>query len=283
VETLVDFEPSPFAPEVPALTALYWGEGAFTPPPEEVQQTRTLGSYRTGGLPAVVSHWYGFGTVLYPNLHFEVEEDSTRDWLLWDGFAEDGVTPLVDPESDWPFLAGLYDAVLQPRRAPVAHGDGTRFATMRASTDSAGDSLGDAQRADGILPTPDIAVPADGWYTVDTGKTLLLSGFGRLGSEQGSGFVDLVLRYSVGLAYTGHSVVQLTTDGDHWTDTVIQPSAADLAADATVDLGSLTLAELAQLAVRFTNDSDRPASVSFDVVRLRVQAWPRVYLPRLER
>lgn len=282
-ETLIDFEPSPFAPAEPSLTALYWGEGAFTPPPETAQPTRTLGSYRVGGLPAVTSHWYGFGTVLYPNLHFEVEEGSTRDWLLWDEFAADGVTPLVDPETDWPFLAGLYDAVLPPRPAPGARGDGTRVATQWIGP-KAPDSLGDAQRPDGVLPAPEVAVPADGWYTVAAGETLLLAGFGRAGQELGAGFVDLVLRYSVGLAYTGQRAVQISTDsGEHWSDTPVQPSATDLATDVTVPLGTLTPEQLAGLVLRFTNDSGRPAAVSFDTLRLRVRPWPRVYLPRALR
>ena len=262
------------------LTTMYYGSPFLHPP---TNQTVTFsGFYAYGGKynneEAVARFDYGSGKVFLPNLHVEAEEGSTNDWLFWDNYKYDSPDAVQDPESDWPFFSsGLNWSLPSTGSSPFTN-NGTTLGVLRTSKDTTGESLGDAQRQDVSGSSPTLVKPSDGWYSVDSKKTMELTGFGFGAGMSGTiTGVTLKVKYSVEAGSDANSYVQWSTDGTNYSNTTIQPLNGHVDVVATYDLkaaGVDTWAEIQNLRIKYYNNDALADSTSFDYVWVVVATTP---------
>ncbi|MEW5986267.1 MAG: BPL-N domain-containing protein [Chloroflexota bacterium] len=250
------------------LDGLYWGEGYLELPPAGQQQVDTVATFAYGGqyagLPGMVKHSYGSGRVIQPNMHLEVEEGSTNDWVYFDNFQYGSNDPQVDPESDWPFLSEVWNWARPLTPSLPFESGGINLAVQKGPTDTTGETLGASQRDDTAGASPTQVRLDDGWYSVSRGRRGDWTGFGQ-GLVADPANVVLQVHYSVQPGYNGSNALQWTTDGLTWRNTTIRPQNGQVDFTATFDLwaaGVDTAAELQALRLRFTNNSGPVAAVS---------------------
>ncbi len=151
--------------------------------------------------------------------------------------------------------------------------------------DNTTDTLADVQVNDGAGIPPANAIPADGWYTVNSSSnistftTMYFDGFDMSpmgSSEQYIFAVVLNVRYSVDDGYSGNNYLQWALHGQPLQDTTIQPSPGQRGFSDTYDLYALgvdTIREISRLDISFINDDGGSGydSMSFDYVGLEVK------------
>jgi glutamine amidotransferase-like uncharacterized protein len=102
------------------IQELYYGGGYHTIPTLAQQgapvYTAATFAYTgtAAGKPDVVRYTYGNGRVLLITTHPEVRAGSDEDWLFWDNYAYDGVTPVTNPDNPWQFVSAAFNRWLVP-------------------------------------------------------------------------------------------------------------------------------------------------------------------------
>ncbi len=253
-------------PSIPSGTyqAWYQGEGWYHEP--VAAGATVTGRYDHAGpnrgKVALLRHEYGSGRCVYPNLHLEMEEGSSRDWT----FTADEDGP--DPETEWDLFAALLDwaSTGSPASAPPRPSVGlpSRFGKW----DSTWEWVSEAQDDDAWGDVPTELAYGDGRLTVNPGAVFHLAGFGAK-ARAGVPRVILEVEYSATDGYQGGEEIWWTTDGENWHPTGLIPRAGRTDEVLTYDLraaGVDTLEELRALEVYFENGAAAGDPVHFDRV-----------------
>lgn len=257
---------------VQTYTTLFVGEGYFTLPPPATQPCITSATYVNAtmpGLSAVVRHSYGSGRAIYPNLHLEVEEGSTSDWVFaWDN---DALGPIVDPESEWDLFASMlhWAAPLATAQAPAR--PSIALASRFGSGDSSGESLAEAQDDDAFGTPPTNRVPSDGRLTLVAGRTWQLAGFGaktRVSLPEAL----LTVEYSSSNTFNSSTPIEWRLGNGAWNATPLVLASSQTDAVVSYNLRAVgvdTPGELAQLEVRYRHTGGSGV-ISFDRIELQL-------------
>ena len=226
------------------------------------------------GTVAIVRHAVGAGRASYPNLHLEVEEGSSRDWMFTGDFDASGPTP--DPESEWDLFAALLDqcAPLDPAPSPAPR-ESLALPTRFGSQDAGWERISEAQDDDAAEPFSDAIVFGDGRLSVAPLSTMHLAGFGHK-ARLAVPSATLEIEYHTPGTYAGTASLEFSLDaGANWLDTGITPLPGAVDRLEMVDLSALgldTLEELAAFELRFVHDDpdSAGATIAFDRVWLRL-------------
>lgn len=246
-------------------TTTYYGGGYFyggspTPISSAIYEYGGFYNYQD----AVIRTYYGTGNgrVVLTGPHLEAEEGYTNDWCFWDNYQYDSDSAQTDPESEWGLLSSYYGWIAGNTNATTPGWNGTTLGVRRGLYDTAGDSLGDAQRKSD-----------NNTYTIGKGQRMELQGFGLIAGSTINN-VLLKVRYSVQSGSTANSYVQWRSDGSStYYNTTIRPAAGSSNVEVTYDLkaaGVDTLAEIENLVISYANNSSTNKTTSFDYVQVVV-------------